>query len=158
MKKRVWLVLVMIVALLAACQSQTPAISQNTPGAPPAPVAEKTEVPPPADNTTGTVTGRIVSTADGKPYANTIVWLASVHRNGESAAFALDTAHSPARYTDEDGYFVIPGVTYPEFVIVVGDPETKYYIVQNSDDSARVFQTKMGEILQIGELKIDFVP
>lgn len=152
MKNITMVLAVFILLILSACQSQsiqTP--SSSTPG------VQATLISTPDQNTM-TLKGRLLSSVDGKPYANTAVQLAGVYRNGETAAYALDTARSPGSYTDEEGYFVIPGVIYKEFVIVVGNPEDKYFIVNDSNDMARVYQSEMGKIQEIGELTIDFAP
>lgn len=152
MKKNLLVLAVFTLVILSACQSQS---GQSTPASTPG--VQATLIATPNQNTM-TLTGRLLSSVDGKPYANTAVQLAGVYRNGETAAFALDTARSPGSYTNEEGYFVIPGVIYKEFVIVVGNPEDKYYIVNDSNDMARVYKSEMGKIQEIGELTIDFVP
>ena len=78
--------------------------------------------------------------------------------DGEEGAFALDTARNPSCYSDSEGYFVIPDITADEFVIVVGNPESRYYIVNDGNDKARVYKTEKGKIQQLGDLVIDFAP
>ena len=164
MKRIVFFLVLFAAALLSACQAQPTTAPQNTPASNPAPqaspTAQRTPILPPADATTVTITARFLSSVDGKPYPETPVFLAEVYRNGESAAFALDLARSPSRFTDSEGYVVFSEVTINEFVIVVGDPQGKYFIVneENDDNTARVFKADRGKVQQLGDLVIDFAP
>jgi hypothetical protein len=132
---------------LAACQGAPgPAASPELESAPPS-------VPAPADGKT-TVAGRVISEETKQPMVGVPVRLAEVYREGESGAFILDGAFSPGARTDDQGYFIISDVDVFEYVIVVGDVENLYMIIQNSQGTAKVWETFEGQILETGILEV----
>jgi len=101
-----------------------------------------------------TVTGNLFSTTSDKPLPNTAVWLAEVVRQGEQGAYVLDAASSPGVYANENGIFVIPNVVPGEYVIVVGDPESRHEIISESSGDAKVWNIPADQIYDVGELKV----
>lgn len=152
MKKKLFLLLLVIMVFLSSCQTATPQLDmtasiQNT-GEP--------VVTSAADK--ATVAGRILS-VDGKvPYDNLVIRLARVYRTGEAAAFALDMGSSPGDFTDSDGVFIITNVTEAEYVVFIGDPDGTHIVISDDENNATVYQAKAGETLTIGDLKVDYQP
>ena len=100
------------------------------------------------------VTGKLFSTTSDKPLPNTVVWLAEVVRQGEQGAYVLDSVFSPGVYADENGIFVISNVGPGEYVIVVGDPESRHEIIAESSGKAKVWNIPADQIYNVGELKV----
>jgi hypothetical protein len=99
------------------------------------------------------VTGKVISTISNQPL-KTAVWLAEVVRQGEQGAYVLDTASSPAIYTDENGIFLISNIIPGEYVLVVGDPESRYEIITESSGKVKVWNIPADQIYDVGELKV----
>jgi hypothetical protein len=139
---------------LGACKSQatpTTTAPENT-----AVTTDPAETPfptPEAEKTS--VTGRVLSTVTGEPISNILVRLARVVRDGERAAFVLEDAFSPGGMTDTNGYFIVPNVDAIEYVLVVGDVYGQYQIVEGEDGRAKPWATTVGEVLNVGDLKVD---
>lgn len=109
-----------------------------------------------ADKTT--VTGRVVNTS-GEPYQNLTVRLAEVYYatdNPEQGAYVLDAAFSPGGVTDQNGYFIIPEINPMDYVLVLGSPDAAYKIIENEVGKAKVWHTEAGQILDMGEISLDF--
>lgn len=109
------------------------------------------------DDQKATVTGRVISTSNNKPYPKAPVWLAEVYRSGGDGAYVLDHAFSPAAFADDQGYFVIANVDPKEYVIVVGDPDGVYVVIPDDAGRARVWQAEKGKILDVGVLNVSLV-
>jgi hypothetical protein len=115
------------------------------------------EIPTP-QNGEATVTGRIITASDSKPIAKMAVHLAKIVRNGDQAAFYLDTASSPSAISDENGYFVVVKVPAGEYAFVVGDPESLYKIIPDDKDKAqaKIWTAAAEKILDMGTIPVDF--
>jgi len=103
----------------------------------------------------GSVTGRVLSSVDGKPMVNADVHLARVFTQDGNSAFALDTAHSPSALTDQNGYFVISDVPPDDYVFVIGDPMVSYFIIPEEKDpnKARVWTVTANQVLDLSTLR-----
>ena len=103
------------------------------------------------------VSGRIVSINTGKPYIDATVRLAEVYRNelGEGA-YALDAALSPQTVTDDQGNFVFTDIDPRAYVLIIGDPMTRYVIVADETGKAIVYSCLVDQVTNLGEHKIDF--
>lgn len=115
-----------------------------------------TSIPTP---TTGkaTASGRIVSINTGKPYQDATVRLAEIYRNEQGdGAYALDTATSPIAITDKNGYFIFSDIEPREYVLVIGDPMTRYVIISSESGEVNVFNCLPDKITELGEFKIDY--
>jgi hypothetical protein len=105
------------------------------------------------------VIGRVIADKSGQPISKQPVWLAEVRRQGDQAAFMLNTSSSPFSPTDQQGGFVIANVDPQEYVIVVGDPHSSdYEIIAESPDTARVWKLQADQTLDVGELRVWFGP
>ena len=142
-KNYIFPILILLV-FLSACQKSEPA---NTP---------TKAIPTPAKDK-GTVTGRVISSTDGKPFANFTVHLAQVYTKDGNSAFVLDTGHSPSALTDQDGYFIISDITPNDYVIVIGDPMVSYAIIPDDADNnkAKVWTIVANKILDTSTLRVD---
>lgn len=152
MTRRWWLSLTLCATLfLVGCQNSSNIAVSN-------PVdtskIEQAKLTPEQGKTT--VVGRIMSSDQRQALSATQVWLAAVHRTGDQAAFVLDGARSPSTNTDEEGIFVISNVNASEYVLVVGDPYAKNVIVQEASGDAKVWQTQANQVLNVGEVIVDF--
>ena len=104
------------------------------------------------------VSGRIVSIVNtGKPYIDATVRLAEVYRNelGEGA-YALDAALNPQTVTDDQGNFVFTDIDPRAYVLIIGDPMTRYVIVADETGKAIVYSCLVDQVTNLGEHKIDF--
>ena len=122
--------------------------------------SQLTAVTPPAPPQEGmaTVVGRCLSEKTGEPLPNTLVRLAEVVRSGDEGAYVLDQAFSPGAVTDEKGYFIFENIKAMEYVVVVGDINFDYKIIENEEKKPRVWNALAGQILDIGVLKVDLEP
>lgn len=139
--------LALVFTTLVACNS-TPANSAvDVPNLniPTTPVA--------ADKTS--IVGRVVSSATNAPLKDTTVRLAEVIRQGNQVSIALDGANSPGAVTREDGTFEISNIAVKEYAIVVGDIFGKYVIISEDKGKAKLWGTKAGEPLKVGELRVN---
>ena len=105
-----------------------------------------------------TLVGRILSSVGGKPMGSIVVRLAEVVRQGEEGAYVLDEAFSPGVRTDADGYFIFENVDVKEYVIIVGDVYDQYRVISGEDKKAKVWNTIDGNVLDVGELRVDLNP
>lgn len=138
---RNFLLFLLVTLLLSACAS-----SKTSGSVVPTPQAGKT-----------TVTGVLVSEADGKPAASIIVRLAEVYREGNSAAYALDASFSPGATSDENGVFIISDIAPGEYVVIIGDPAINYMIIEDSaTGKAKVWNAPENGILDLGTFTINF--
>lgn len=141
--------LMFLMILIIGCQSEI----NSTPG-----LVEKDTTPTSTlEADKGGVRGRLLSNQTNEPLGKIGIRLAEVVRQGEEAAFVLDTAFSPAAVTDENGDFVIMNVPPMEYLIVVGNVEIYqgYEILQDSSGKPYTYQVKSGEILEIGTLGVN---
>ena len=104
-----------------------------------------------------TIAGRVVSNLTGEPVADTIVRFAEIYSNDQGEkAFALDEAFSPGTMTDENGYFVVSNIAAGEYVIVIGDPRTKYAFVTESSGQVKLWNAEADSVLQTGTINVDY--
>jgi hypothetical protein len=144
-----------LLGVLAACTSPGP---QSTTGEAPSTVSETVtpELVPTPEPGLVTVTGQLVDTASRQPYSNIVVRLAEIIHiePNDSGTWMIDDASSPGDYTDPQGNFIIPNVAAKEYVIVVGDFHTRYAIVTDTPDNARVWMTSADEILDVKQIDV----
>jgi hypothetical protein len=140
MKTRFWLLIVLFLSLfLASCQQG----------------AEVKDIPTPEPGKANVV-GKIQSTQSGIS-EGIIVRMAEIYRNEEGeGVYALDTASSPYTTTDENGHFLFENVEAMDYVIIVGDPMTKYQIITDTEGQARVWTVPADETTDVGVITIDF--
>jgi hypothetical protein len=147
---RIWTItaLTLLAAVLVACNNQTAPNQVER--------SSITSVATPEVGK-GTVIGQIISTETGEPLTNTIVRLPEVYREGEEMAFALDGANSPGAITDEMGMFAMSNIEAREYVLMIGDIYGVHVVVPEPDnsDKARVWKLPEGEILDLGEIRVD---
>lgn len=156
--------LLLLLSILAACQRANPTTSPlESPLAPqqspiqtstPAPVILATPGQPEDDQ--ATMYGQVIRAGAGTdaPIPGVAVRLAEVYREGDSGAFVLDDAFSPATLTDDNGWFVIENAEPGEYVIVVGDMSVAYEIITKESGDAKVWELRQGEVLDIGVLEV----
>ena len=85
--------------------------------------------------------------------------LAKVYWNDEQSegAFVIDETADPATISDDEGKFTFTMLEVRDYVIVVGDLYGQNVVISNSDGSARIFKTLLGETLDVGVLQVDLV-
>jgi hypothetical protein len=168
MKRTYILALVASLAWMLAACATAPEPAQVAPASTPA-VAAATGVPVAAtpgapvevakpEAGKATVTGRVLSKQNGVPIAGTPVRLAEVTRQGAEAIYVLDGANSPGAETNAQGEFVMANIAAREYVLVVGDPIGKYYVVQDDATRARVWNAAADQVLDVGEQRVDLEP
>ncbi len=136
-----------LVCLMAACQANPFAANPNL-------AAGKLEIKAGATS----ITGRLVYATTGQPYVTEPVSLAEVHYNeaGEGA-FALNSRTSPHTSTDENGFFVFKDIPVRDYVMVTGDPMTRYLILNDlSTGKVKIWSPKADKILDAGELRFEY--
>lgn len=111
--------------------------------------------PKPPEKGKATVIGRALDRESRHPLAGTLIKLAEVVRQGDDAAYALDPYFSPGATTDENGFFILENIPAGEYVLVVGNVETIYEIIQDESGRARVWKADADEILDMGEITAD---
>ena len=108
------------------------------------------------------ITGRILSlqSTSSAPISGVVVRLARVFWNEDKSdgAFAVEAAQSPSTITDANGAFFLGDLEPADYVIVVGDLEGDNVIISEGGEKARVFSTHPGEILKVGDLRVDLSP
>ncbi len=115
----------------------------------------KSDVLKPAAGTAN-VTGRAVSVNTGNPYADTYVWLADIYRNDSGGgAYALDTSSTLHTTTDSEGNYIFKDIKPGEYVLLFGDPMSKYFIVADENHVPKIWVVEVDSTLEIGTLKID---
>lgn len=119
--------------------------------------ATQQKAPPTPASGKANVTGRIISINTGEPYSDATVRLAEVYRNelGEGA-YALDAALSPQTNTDDQGYFIFTDVDAREYVLLIGDPMTRYLIITDDSGKTQVFDCPADKVTDLGEFRIDY--
>jgi uncharacterized GH25 family protein len=122
----------------------------------PQPTPIPTPIPTPKPDTS-TITGRVIS-PDGSPIKNTVVRLANVYRQNEDGAYVLDSANSPAAFTDSNGIFVFNDTQAGEFVFVVGDPMSKYDVIADEAGQARTWLAEANQIVDWGQIITNYKP
>jgi hypothetical protein len=105
------------------------------------------------------ITGSLFSIAEQNqgPLQDSEVRLAKVYWNDEQSegAFVIDETTDPATISDDEGIFAFAKLEARDYVIVVGDLYGQNVIIANSDGSARIFKTQLGETLDVGVLQVD---
>jgi hypothetical protein len=107
------------------------------------------DVPAPASGKTS-VTGIILSATSGAPLAQVTIFLAPVYRQNGEAAYILDTASSPSTVTDSSGQFIAKDIAPGEYVIVIGEPNAAYAILNEPNGQAKVWNAEVDKILDLG--------
>ncbi len=99
------------------------------------------------------ICGRII-TNDGAPAENIPVMFAEVYYgdSNEDGAFVLNTASSPAAMTDMEGYFCTAEISASDYVLIIGSPDADYEIYPTEEETAKVWSTTAGQILDLGEI------
>jgi hypothetical protein len=152
------------VFLLVSCQDASPdLVRSDETTVPDADIATSVDTQPipldTPDPSLSSMTGQVInkSIRGGEPLANIEVRLANVHWNEDQSegAFVIDTASSPVTHTNHEGKFYFTNIEPGNYVVVVGDLYGKYVILANDDNSARVFTTARGEVLDVGILDVD---
>jgi hypothetical protein len=115
------------------------------------------ELPASPEPGKASVIGRVISINTSQPYFEAIIRLAEVFRNelGEGS-YVLDAANSPFTTTDKNGYFIFQNIPPKEFVLVVGDPMTRYIILSENNGKPKVIKLAAGKITDLGLLKVDY--
>ena len=74
-------------------------------------------------------------------------------------AYFLEPEHGPSTGTNPDGSFAIVDVPPNDYVLVIGDPMSPYAVVLKPDgDKAEIYTLEAGKVLNLGELRSDFIP
>lgn len=149
-----------------AASPESPLAAPDSPlAAPESPLAPPSvdEAPTPeADKSS--VIGRIVSIRTGLPLANTVVRLPEVYcapgvkeeDKREQCFWALDNAFSPSAISDETGLFVFNNVEVRDYVVMLGDIMLESLIIDDEEGKPVIITTPEGEVLNLGELRVDF--
>ena len=98
------------------------------------------------------LTGKLLS-SKGKPVGGAAIFLAEVYRQDGKAAFVLDSGNSPSAKTDKKGNFVISDLVAGEYILVIGNPMSKYQIYGQEGSEPEVFVVEAGAKLDIGKIK-----
>lgn len=99
------------------------------------------------------VCGRILHT-DGSPFDDLNIRLVEVYYGDSTSegAFVLNTSFSPSAMTNDDGYFCTAVIAVTDYVLVIGNPEENYEIYSKEGLKPKVWITKAGEVLDIGNI------
>jgi hypothetical protein len=156
----VLLTIIILGGMLAACEGTPPqqvsTPPANLPGAS-TPAAANPTIPQPSAGQS-TFTGQLVSTASGKPLAQTLVRLALFYHGGtaDQGSYLLDETNSPGTTTDDSGTFVFSNLKAGEYVMVIGDIHTDYLVVSDSAGKVKVWNAEAEKVVDIGKLAVNF--
>ncbi|HEB26918.1 MAG TPA: hypothetical protein ENI05_03945 [Porticoccus sp.] len=139
----------LMIIFLGACQSQVTSTTEIKPTITP---------PSPPERGMATVLGQVISEVTGEPIVDIAVFLPEVVRQGDQAVYVFDGAFSPGDLTDEQGYFIIENVESKEYVIMIGDVNSKHEIIAELSGEAKVWMADPDQILEIGVLEVKLVP
>lgn len=139
----------------------TPA-PQDSPLATPTETAAAVEVTPAAGK--GALTGRLIDLATNAPLARQSLSLPSVicpsgvseEEKRDKCVFGVDEAFDPSTLTDDSGIFVFKDLTPGEYVMLVGNPATKYTILSNDEKLPLVWKAEADKVINVGDLVVDF--
>jgi hypothetical protein len=140
---------------LDATKSNTSAPDGETPDAPTSIADDLATISPSESRIAGTLFS--ISEQSQGPLQETEVRLAKVHWNDDQTegAFVIDETADPVAISDDDGKFTFTKLEARDYVIVVGDLYGQNIIISNTDGSARIFKTLLGESLDVGVLQVD---
>ena len=87
------------------------------------------------------------------------VYFAEVYRkDGGDGAFLLDASHSPSAVTDQTGRFALINIPAREYVMVVGDPYSKNFVVPDETGKPKVFTAVADKLVDIGQVAVKLEP
>ncbi|MGV8049621.1 MAG: hypothetical protein AB2L21_04585 [Anaerolineaceae bacterium] len=148
MKSRLFVVLLILMGLLVACNSANGTQTSTE-------TAEPAVIPTP-ESGKSIIYGKALG-SNGKPLKDTPVRLAEVYRGEDGGgAFALDEAFSPATMSDENGEYIFLNIAPGEYVLFIGSINTEFMIVANPDASAIVYEVAADELLEIDPVTVNF--
>lgn len=102
-----------------------------------------------------TVIGRVIDRNTNQPMKSVKVWMAEVVREGDQGAYVWDTTNGPASPTDDQGFFAIQNIKAMEYVIIVGEPYSRFEVISGNDAKPKVWNVPANEIIDAGDLVID---
>lgn len=146
--KRVQMLGVLLIALLAGCGDQpTPPQPQQS---------NRPAIPTPRAGMSA-VAGQVVGSGSTAPIKKTPVYLAQVHWDDQhkNAAYALDISRSPATTTDQNGFFVFADLPPNEYALIVGDFYGRNDVVREKNGNARIFQPVAGKTLDVEVVQVN---
>lgn len=139
----------------------TPA-PQESPLATPTAAPMSVEVTPAAGK--GALTGRLINLTTNAPMPKQSLSLPSVicpadvaeEDKRDKCVYGVDEAFDPSTLTDDNGYFVFNDLTPGEYVMLVGNPATKYTILSDDAKLPLVWRAEADKIVALGDLVVDF--
>jgi len=172
--RRYILIAVLLLAVTSCTKDQDPELTPDvnesktdtpdfettaTPISTPAALISVTDLDATISPSESRITGTVISIAEQSkgPLEETEVRLAKVYWNDNQSdgAFVIDETADPVAISDDEGKFTFTKLDVRDYVIVVGDLYGQNVIISNSDGSARIFKTLLGESLDVGVLQVD---
>jgi hypothetical protein len=109
------------------------------------------------------VVGRLIDVKSGQPMANQNLSLPSVicppgvaeKDKREQCVYAVDDAFDPSAITNQDGSFVFRDIPAGDYVMLIGNPATKYTVLANESKQPLIWSAKADQVLNAGDLAVD---
>jgi hypothetical protein len=109
------------------------------------------------------MTGRLVDVRTGRPITNQNLSLPTVicpegvaeEDKQNQCVYAVDEAFDPSTLSDEDGRFAFLDITPGDYVLIVGNPATKYTLLSDETNQALVWTAEADKVLAIGDLLVE---
>lgn len=100
--------------------------------------------------------GKLISESTS-PQEGVVVRLAKVYGgDSKGGAYVLDDSNSPKAITDENGEYYFFSLLPGEYVLIVGNLDSNFEIINKSDNEPIVYSISPGEVLQIDPVIISF--
>ena len=143
--------------VVATGSESTPA---GSPLATPA-AAESNGVPQPSVGK-GTIAGRLIDVNASQPMTNQNLSLPAVvcpagvaeDQKREQCVYVIDTAFDPSAITDGGGRFVFSDIAPGDYVMLVGNPTTKYTVLTNDSNQPLIWKAEADKVTELGDLAV----
>lgn len=110
---------------------------------------------PSPDANTGVVVGELVSTNDGSPLNNKLVYLGKKMylTPGPGYTYGIQENSSPQAWSSESGKFVISNIPPGQYILMLFTPHSATVVMQPNSDRELDVNVEAGKILDLGRLE-----
>ena len=100
-----------------------------------------------------TIVGMVIS-EKGVSLSGVPVKLAKIFGENKNGIFVLDNAFSPSGITNQNGEFLIENFDLGAYVLVIGNPEGKYEIIDDGWGNPKIWSFDENNVVNIGAIKV----
>jgi len=104
-----------------------------------------------------TIVGRVIS-EKGVSLSGVPVKMAKIFGEHENGIFVLDNAFSPSGIVNQNGEFIIENFDLGSYVLVIGNPEGKYEIIDDGLGNPKIWTFNENSVVNIGVIKAKNFP